>query len=244
MLLAQPLAWGVQSVLRRDGFTGVTIAVVGEDGSAEAEAVLDFIGSREDMAKYCSLRTMGYEEAMEALRQGEVTAVLVVPPDFVGSVLRGENRSPTIHLDTGRPMESLLILHGVQNAADLLAAAQRGIYAVIDVLQARGLLTDRDIRDINFQYIRFTLTRSAMYSEEVVSAVGSVSVAAHYTQSLLLALLLCAGVIFYPVLRSAQGEWTRRCAPRAAPGAVGGGGAAAGAALLRRACPGHLRRES
>jgi len=225
VLLARPLAWGVERFLSRGGFTDVTIAVVGEDGSAEAEAVLSFIGSMEDVAAYCSFFVMDRQEAMEALSRGEVTAVLVLPPDFIDGILTGKNRGPALHLDAGRPVESLLILHGAQNAADLLAAAQSGIYAVLNALAARGLLTDGDVAAINLDYLRFTMTRSAMFDQETVYAAGSVSVAAHYAQSLLVWLLLCAGVLFYPVLRGGQGAWAHRLRAAGCTGTLWAAGA-------------------
>ena len=72
------------------------------------------------------------EEALAALASGEATAVLELPEDFVRKVQWGENPPVRIIVDGSRPLESLLTLWVGQSAADLLAASQAGIYAVLE----------------------------------------------------------------------------------------------------------------
>ena len=39
----------------------------------------------EDIAQYCTIRSMDRSDALDALKRGEVTAVLELPEDFIGN---------------------------------------------------------------------------------------------------------------------------------------------------------------
>lgn len=208
VMLAFPLTAGMQSLFARDGYEGLTIAVVGQGG--EGEALASFAGNLADVAAYCRFTAAGEDEAMEQLARGEVTAVLVLPPHFVDSILTGENESAVLHLNPKRPAESLLTLYAGRCASDMLSAAQGGIYAVLDALDDAGISRENAVYEINMEYIRFTMSRGNLYETETVNLSGAEPIGEHYVRSALAWLLTAAGTLFFPVLSTRQGAWRNR----------------------------------
>ena len=203
VMLSVPLGEGMQTLLSREDHSGMTIAVAGKNG--EGEKLASFAGNLPDIASYCRFLAAEESEAMELLAQGRVTAVLVLPDHFVDSILTGRNENAVLYLDGAHPAESLLTLYVGQCAADMLSAAQGGIYAVLDALDASGTVRENAVYEINMEYIRFTMSRGNMYEAETVSAAGELPLPLHYMRSVLAWLMTAAGVLFCPVFGGQKG---------------------------------------
>ena len=65
VMLSFPLAAGVRSMLSRADYSGLTIAVVGQDG--EGEALASFAGNLADVSAYCSFVALDEDTAMAEL---------------------------------------------------------------------------------------------------------------------------------------------------------------------------------
>lgn len=200
-------------------FSGITLAIVGPEGSsvpAEAEKLLS---NMRDVSQYCQVRAMTMEEALENLEQEQVTAIMVLPEGFVSGVMYGTNPDLELIVPDDRPFEALLTLWVGQSASDMLSAIQSGIYAVIDqyhLSPAPGLTQDEVIAQINVRYINWTLNRQGMFRTSSVSATELLPVGLHYGLSLLGYLMLALVPFFTPVF---SGKWLSsqkrfRCAKR------------------------------
>ena len=222
-VLSAPLGAGAENMLSRESVEPLSIAVCGE----EAGLISRLAGNMADISEYCSFIEMDETEALEALGSGEVTAVLLLPDDFIGSILSGANEPALLYTDPDEPVEGMLVLYAGRSAADMLSAAQGGIYAVLDELSRQGIERPDAVMEINLEYIKFTLSRSDMYRSETVSAAGTMPVDEHYALSLMCWLMLMAAVIYHPVMRSGQGAWRSRLRSAGCSGAVWAVGAAA-----------------
>jgi ABC-2 type transport system permease protein len=200
-------------------FSGITLAIVGPEGSsvpAEAEKLLS---NMRDVSQYCQVRAMTMEEALENLEQEQVTAIMVLPEGFVSGVMYGTNPDLELIVPDDRPFEALLTLWVAQSASDMLSAIQSGIYAVIDqyhVSPAPSITQDEVIAQINVRYINWTLNRQGMFRTSSVSATELLPVGMHYALSLLSFLMLAVAPFFTPVF---SGKWLStqkrfRCAKR------------------------------
>ena len=218
-------------------FSGVTLAVTAPDGDNIPQLLEQFMGDMEDIAQYCSITAMGEEEAMAALRDGTVTAVLVLPEDFIHGVMWGEN--PDLRLVTAgdRPLESLLLLWVGQSASDILSAFQSGVYAVLDLYEDApppGLTRDQVVLDINLRYISLAMNRTGMFQPEFLSATETLPIPLHYVLSLAVSFALSAAPLFVPIY---SGDWLRfqrrlRSVGRSSAGGCFSGVAAGALALL------------
>ena len=189
------------------GFSGITLAVTAQDGDEVPELLEEYLGKMADIRQYCRVEAMEYEEAAAALAQGEVTAVIVLPEEFVKSVQWGENPDVRIVVDGRRPLESMLTLWVGQSAADLLAAVQAGIYAVEELYAVdapEGLSRGDMLTQINLRYIRWTLGRGDIFEEEELLPTGSLPIALHYALCVLAFLALAVAPFFS---WNYQGSW-------------------------------------
>ena len=191
------------------GFSGVTLAVTAPEGDNTPQLLEQFMGEMEDIAQYCTFTALGGDEAMDALRKGEVTAVLVLPGDFIRGVMWGDNPDLRLIVAGDRPLESLLLLWVGQSASDILSAFQSGVYAVLELYEEApppGLTRDQVVRDINLKYITLALNRSGMFQTEELSATLALPIPLHYALSLLCYFALSAAPLFVPVY---SGDWLR-----------------------------------
>ena len=201
-------------------FSPVTLAVTAPAGDPVPGQLERYMGGMEDVAQYCKFVAMdSEEEASAALRRGEVTAVLVLPENFIRGVMWGENPDLRLVVDGERPLEALLLLWVGQSACDILSAFQSGVYAVLDLYEEApppGLTRDQLVADINLRYINLALNRSGLFRLREVSAAGALPVSLHYALALLSFFALAAAPVFVPLY---GGDWLAfqrrlRCAGR------------------------------
>lgn len=188
-------------------FSGLTLAVTAPEGDGTPALLEQYMGGMEDIRGYCRVEAMEEAEALEALEEGRVAAVLVLPRDFIQGVRQGTNPDVRVIVDSGRPLESLLTLWVGQSAADMLSAAQAGVYGVLD-LYDRGITGgqswDQVMVEINLRYIQWILNRQEVTRERAVLPTGSLPIGEHYTLSLFFWLMLSLAPLF---AWNYQGRW-------------------------------------
>lgn len=189
-----------ESVLTQGiSFSGLVLAVTAPEGDAVPALVERYVGNMSDVRRYCRVEAMEQEEALDALEEGSVAAVLILPEDFVRGVQWGENPDVRLIVSAERPLGALLTLWIGQCASDLLASIQSGIYAVLDVYAAappQGLSFDRAVLEINLRYIQWILNRQDVFHSEAVLPTDALPVALHYELSLFWFLLLSLAPIY------------------------------------------------
>lgn len=190
-------------------FSGVTLAVTAPEGDDVPGLLEQFMGDMEDIAQYCEILAMEEGEALDALDRGEVTAVLVLPENFIRGVMWGENPDLRLVVAGDRPLESLLLLWVGQSASDILSAFQSGVYAVLDLYEEDpppGLTRDQVVLDVNLPYISLAMSRSDMFEAELISATQTLPIPLHYALSLAAFFALSAAPVFVPLY---GGNWLR-----------------------------------
>lgn len=188
-------------------FSGITLAVTAPEGDSIPKLLEEYLMKLSDVRQYCSIVALDRTQALTALQEGEVTAVVVLPESFVRSVQSGENPSIDIIVDGARPIESLLTLWVGQSASDLLASVQAGIYVVADLYDAappEDLSRSKMLTDINFSYILWTLNRSEIFEEMPLLPTNSLPIATHYALCLLAFFALAIAPLFS---WNFQGKW-------------------------------------
>jgi ABC-2 type transport system permease protein len=137
LILPLCLAPAAEAALSKGvSFSGITLAIVGPEGSSVAEEAEKLLSTMRDVGQYCEVRAMSRQEALDSLEQGQITAIMVLPEGFVSGVMYGTNPDIELIVPDDRPFEALLTLWLGQSASDMLSAVQSGIYAVIDQYNA------------------------------------------------------------------------------------------------------------
>lgn len=222
LCLLLPLGAGqaAQRLLSRGvEFSGVTLAIAAPEGDDTAGLLERYMGGMEDIAQYCRVVAMTEGDALDALADGEVTAVLCLPERFIQGVMYGENPDLRLIVAGDRPLESLLLLWVGQSASDILSAFQSGVYAVLDLYAQDpppGLSRDQVVVDINLRYITLALDRTGFFRMEEVSATGALPIPLHYGLSLLAYFGLSAAPLLMPLYTGGWLGFQRRlrCAGR------------------------------
>ena len=188
-------------------FSGVTLAVTAPEGDSVPRLLEQVMGDMEDVAQYCTFVALEEGEAIDSLRRGEVTAVLVLPADFIHGVMWGTNPDLRLVVAGDRPLESLLLLWVGQSAIDILSAFQSGVYAVLDLYEETpppGLTRDQVVRDINLRYIALAMDRTGMFQSSELPATQALPIPLHYALSLTAYFTLSAAPLFVPIY---SGNW-------------------------------------
>ena len=188
-------------------FSGVTLAICAPQGDRTPALLEQYMGGMEEISQYCTVLAMEEETALDALEAGDITAVLVLPEDFIQGVMGGRNPDLRLIVAGDQPLESLLLLWVGQSASDILAAFQSGVYAVLDLYgqsPPAGLTRDQVVIDINLEYISLALGREELFQTHQISATGSLPVSVHYTLALLAYFALSSAPLFVPLY---SGGW-------------------------------------
>lgn len=182
-------------------FEGISLAVTAPEGDPVPEQMESLLSQMRDISQYCRVSAMEYENALECLETGEISAILVLPENFLSGVMDGTNPDIGLIVAPDRPLEGLLTLWVGQSTSDLLAAVQAGVYGVLDLYgQYPGAeLSYQDVMvQINLRYINWTLGRQDMFRVRQVSAVREMTIGQHYGLSLLCFLVLSMAAFFLP----------------------------------------------
>lgn len=202
-LLLGPVA---ESVLTQGiSFSGVTLAITGPEGDSVPQQLEQVLRNMKDVKQYCTVRAMEHQDAVDSLQRGEVTAVLVLPSNFIQGIMNGSNPDVELIVRGDRPLEALLTFWIGQSASDLLAAFQSGIYAVLDLYVQNppdDLSYQQVVTQINLRYVTWMMNRQTMFRTQMISSTEQLPVGIHYGLSLLAYLGLSMAPFFMVVFDS------------------------------------------
>lgn len=216
LFLALPMAAGpVAEQLLTQGveFSGLTFGVCAPEGDDTGALLEELTGRMQDISRYAAFESVTREEGEERLARGELTAVLILPENFIGGVLGGTNPDVTLIVSGDKPLESLLALWVGQSAADLLTSAQKGIYAVLDAYPPEGMggtSWEQAKNEINLSFISRTLNRQEIFRLRQLKATESMDLGTHYALSLLIFLTMALPPVLYPLFGDTDAPFRRR----------------------------------
>lgn len=170
------------------------VALVNHDSETYLNFILPMITEAEAAGSF-SFVLMEEKEAMLALENGNVCAVLVLPEQMFSGILDSTNVPARLYLPEGDSFPSLLLAKFAEAGALTLGSAQAGIYAASDLYREYGLTEYRsDIyTEINLANLKYALDREAIFSSRSATATGELSLTEYYGSTLLLFLLLSLG---------------------------------------------------
>ncbi|MBQ9459318.1 MAG: hypothetical protein IJU66_05230 [Oscillospiraceae bacterium] len=195
-------------------FSGVVLAVTSGEGDRVPELLETYLGKMSDVRAYCRVEAMEQGAALDALDARRVTAVLILPEDFIHRVQYGDNPDVRLVVDAHRPLGALLTLWIGQSLCDLLASVQCGIYTVLRSDAAPGgAEAERVLTEINLRYIQWVLNRRDLFVEREVLPTARVPIALHYELSILWFLLLALTPAFSWLYQGSWLSYHRRLRP-------------------------------
>jgi ABC-2 type transport system permease protein len=170
--------------------------VIPENGREYSRMVFSFLYEIDTVNDYCSFQEMDEEAAFTRLESGDVEAIILLPDNFVESIMDGTNTPAQIILPKSGMTSSSPLFRELVNAGVCdLAVAQAGIYAIDDLCLKYGLrssLASIELK-INEIYMSYALNRDIYFDRQTVSATGSLTLTWFYIRSgVVLLLFLCS----------------------------------------------------
>lgn len=212
LCLLLPVAAGTaaESALSQGvSFSGITLAITAPEGDDLPEQLEQVLSGMRDIRQYCRVAAMDRAEAETALAQGDVTAVLVLPEEFLQGILNGTNPDVELLVNADKPLEALLTFWVGQSASDLLAAFQSGIYEVLELYMENpppGLSYGDTVAQINLRYVSWMMNRQSVYRIRQIPVAEHLPVGLHYCLSLFSWFALVLAPMFAPVY---DAKWVR-----------------------------------
>lgn len=179
---------------KQTGTSVSPVALVNHDSETYLNLILPMVTQMEAASNF-SFTEMEEEEAMTALDEGRVCAVLVFPKEMFAGILDSTNIPARLYLPGGDSFPSLLIGKFAEAGSLTLGSAQAGIYASTDLYYTYGISEHlSDIYyDINTVNLKYALSRESAFSAKSTTALGDFSLLEYYGCTLFVCLLLFLG---------------------------------------------------
>ena len=179
-----------------EGRQKIRLGIVGD---AEDEFVKNGISLLQEMDSSrftCTIEQMTETEARQELERQEINGYLIIPDDFVRSVMSGENDKVTFVTGTAQYGLGTMLARELADAVStLLTETQSGIYAFIRFARQEGETDslDEQILQMNFRYFDVVLPRTNIYEVDTPDSASFLSVQGYYFCSVLLLFFLFSG---------------------------------------------------
>lgn len=214
LFLSAAVAVAGSILLSQRNFTGVSLAVATEDGDETIDAMIELLGSMQDLSDFATIHRTTPQQARQMVQSGNATVALILPAGFLNSVLTGENLMPQLVVDTSRPLETMLVVKLAESATRMLSTAQQGITYTLQVYSSQpGAAPSQGtvVRDVNLLFASWVLSRNNLFRSALVSPSGSLSLVQYYALgAILFFALLCMPVLYRQFSFGHQGPWLAR----------------------------------
>ncbi len=130
------------------------------------------------------------------LKNGEVSAHIIVPDGFLNGVIYGENIPAKVKLRDGSSIECMLTVNGLDSASEMLKISQSGVFALFDAVKGVcGDACDLDavLNDANILFIDLIFSRGTMFKIRDTQMTGEIGTVDFILASAVISvLLLCS----------------------------------------------------
>ena len=163
------------------------------------QLAITYVENMESLQGWCSLVPISEEEGMEALNEGELAALIVLPKQVVEGIMDGTNEPARLYL-SGQSKALGYVFEELASAGiGMLDVAQAEIYATADMLSAAGVDTQtikEQYQLIDLHNLNVVMNRERLFKSSSVFATGTVGAVVYYSSAFLTLIMLIAGLFF------------------------------------------------
>ncbi len=201
---------GVKLLDSKDAVEKIPVALVINDDNTYTQMAISYLLEEETVKETCTFTQMAEADAQEALKTGEVSAVIVIPEHFMVSVLYGEDVTAQLILsETEMTAQSKIFQKMIQSGAMDLITAQSAIYAVDDLCRTAGIDAVSESEEyLNFHLLMYALRRNTYFGKQTISDTGDLTAAQFYTAGGIVLLLMLAGITCGELLKKEKQGYT------------------------------------
>lgn len=179
-----------------EGRQKIRLGIVGDAEDEFVQSGISLLQEMDSSRFTCTIEEMTESEARQALERQEINGYLIIPDDFVRSVMSGENDKVTFVTGTAQYGLGTMLARELADAVStLLTETQSGIYAFIHFARQEGETAslDEQILQMNFRYFDVVLPRVNIYDVDTPDSTSFLSVQGYYFCSVLLLFFLFSG---------------------------------------------------
>ena len=195
----------------------LTVAVAGETSDDYFQMGLKIFSETDNSRNTVQFVEMDEDEAIRALERQQVSAVLVIPKDFIASVMRGENDKATLITGTSQANLGMKLVSEIADTVSvLLTESQTGIYTFSEFSLENGdqTYTNDEIMQLNLRYFDLILPRDELYAVDTPDSAPSVSLAGYYVCAVCIVFFLFMGMAGAPLFIQEDRSLSRVMAAR------------------------------
>lgn len=174
----------------------IRIGIVAQKDEPYLNWIVDTIQEAKSAKYTCELTYNDEDNANRKLQSGELTAVFVIPKNYIYSIIQGDTQPVIIRFGKGQSgITSFLVRLLSDAAADIMLHTQAGIYAMDDYYIRKhlsGMQTSEALLNIN--YLQQALTREKLFTLEEAEGTGTLQSGTHYFAVIFLLFFLCMGM--------------------------------------------------
>ena len=195
----------------------LTVAVAGETSDDYFQMGLKIFSETDNSRNTVQFVEMDEDEAIRALERQQVSAVLVIPKDFIASVMRGENDKATLITGTSQANLGMKLVSEIADTVSvLLTESQTGIYTFSEfsLENVDQTYTNDEIMQLNLRYFDLILPRDELYAVDTPDSAPSVSLAGYYVCAVCIVFFLFMGMAGAPLFIQEDRSLSRVMAAR------------------------------
>lgn len=193
-------SWMMEDIFLAQEFK-LNLGIVNEDASENMSDLLDLLLQSEEITeKFYVNEYVSKDELNKAIESNEIIAGVILPEDFLSSVLKGKNYSPEIILTSATGLERELLENFVLTLEHLMDATQSGVYSIFSRARGAGVYNSAMVYEANWNYISHLLSRDKIFYINEIQYIDSVKMLDFYGISFGIFLLVLSSFLFYEEL--------------------------------------------
>lgn len=195
---------------QQEDISKADVAIVSNDTNDEyLDLAINFIKHMDSVSVALNFVRMSEEEALEAMEEKDIIAILFLPDNLINGILSGNNEPIRVAFSTEDAFHCVYLMEITRAGGRLLSSAQADIYATGELFRSYGatdyLSTAFD--DINNFNLNYALKRNRLFDESETSLNGSTSTTLFFAVSGILLGLMFLTSAFPAMLRRENKEF-------------------------------------
>lgn len=179
------------------------VAMYIPDGGATEDMALSIVENMESVGTLCKFEVVDSKDKVKNMvENGSALGGVILPSDYIHSILKGENLHPILILPKGTDLNNKLFENLAEGGCGIFAAVQAGVYSVQDALLAK---TGKEVSvlklaELDMEYVDTVLPRATYFDTNMVNSESDLTVKEYYLAMALAMVILLAGMAMAPVV--------------------------------------------
>lgn len=184
----------------------IRIGIIMKADSAYSRSAYDFISNMDSYKSTCDFIDIdSKDEGMEALNNGSINALIIVPDNIISSIMDGTNTPVEVIYPEDGSLQTFILNELFVSTSSMLGTSQAAIYSVLSLCRELDI-SENDFRqastEINNLFLNHVLSRTDFFETKELNVTGSYTVIEHYTAALIFLLLSLCSIMFMSFFKS------------------------------------------